>query len=133
MNERQRIEKLLQSEGITAREFAQHIGISAGTLSNILGGRNKPSLEVMQAILNVYRHVSTDWLILDAGPMYRGERDAGASAGEQEGPTLPFGASEQNKGGQGIAGPNKGGQNVSCPKSVQKITVFYTDGTFEER
>ena len=129
MNERQRIEKLLQDEGITAREFAQNVGISAGTLSNILGGRNKPSLEVMQAILNVYRHVSSDWLILDAGPMYRGEKDE---------PTLPFdaekGASGQNEPRQSISGQNALRQSMSGQnKSVQKIAVFYTDGTFEER
>lgn len=54
MDERQRLVKIMESEQVNAKEFSSQVGISASTLSNILGGRNKPSLEVMQAILNVY-------------------------------------------------------------------------------
>ena len=55
---------------MNAKQFAQEVGISQGTLSNILGGRNKPSLDVMQAVLNRFRQVRSDWLILGSGVMY---------------------------------------------------------------
>lgn len=151
MNERQRIEKIIEAEQVTAREFAAQVGISAGTLSNILSGRNNPSLDVMKAILNVYRNISSDWLILNAGTMYR-------SGGKDKGAELPFdgeteitadeassqGAdSDSQSGSQSVTGAinsrervkvgARGREMPSGVKKVQKILIFYTDGTFEER
>ena len=61
---------LMKAEGLNAKEFALQTGISAATMSNILNGRNNPSLEVMQKVLNRFRTVSTNWLILGVGSMY---------------------------------------------------------------
>ena len=58
MNERDRVLKIMQSEGMNAKQFCQEVGISQGTLSNIMGGRNKPSLDVMQAILSRFRAIN---------------------------------------------------------------------------
>ena len=41
MNERDRLVKIMESEGMSARQFSQEIGISAGAISNIMSGRNK--------------------------------------------------------------------------------------------
>ena len=70
MNERDRVLKIMQSEGMNAKQFCQEVGISQGTLSNIMGGRNKPSLDVMQAILRRFRAINCDWLIMGIGNMY---------------------------------------------------------------
>ena len=70
MNERDRVLQVMQSEGMNAKQFCQEVGISPGTLSNITGGRNKPSLDVMQAILRRFRAVNCDWLIMGVGTMY---------------------------------------------------------------
>ena len=70
MNERDRVLQVMQSEGMNAKQFCQEVGISQGTLSNIMGGRNKPSLDVMQAILRRFRAVNCDWLIMGVGTMY---------------------------------------------------------------
>ena len=78
MNERDRVLQVMQSEGMNAKQFCQEVGISQGTLSNIMGGRNKPSLDVMQAILRRFRAVSCDWLIMGVGTMYiAGVREEG--------------------------------------------------------
>ena len=69
--ERDRIEKVMEKEGLNATQFASEIGIKAPTLSHILNGRNNPSLDVMKRILDRYRTISSDWLILGVGPMYR--------------------------------------------------------------
>jgi transcriptional regulator with XRE-family HTH domain len=71
MNERQRLEQIIESEGLTAKQFAEEVGIQAGTISNIVNGRNNPSLDVMQRVLNRFRTISSDWLILGVGSMYR--------------------------------------------------------------
>lgn len=120
----------MESEQLSDKDFANRVGISAGTLSNIMGGRNNPSLDVMTRILNVFRTISADWLILGVGPMYR-------SSGGSEVPELIFQSSKQDADEQPAKGqdvPMVGTNAAPAPqRRVEKIVVFYTDGTFEER
>jgi len=71
MSEKDRIELILQQEGISSGQFAAEIGIQSSTLSHLLNNRNKPSLEVIKKILNRYPEISSDWLIRGEGSMYR--------------------------------------------------------------
>ena len=138
MNERDRILQVMQSEGMNAKQFCQEVGISPGTLSNITGGRNKPSLEVMQAVLRRFRAVSCDWLIMGVGTMYiNGAREEGVLSLFDNEVTV---AEETN---QKVAQTKdlrqcttiEVSQTVasSAPRVVSKIMIFYSDGTFEER
>lgn len=76
MDERTRIEKIMQHEGMTSGQFAQEIGIQNSTLSHILNSRNNPSLDVMKKILNRFPSIYSDWLILGQGPMFRQESNS---------------------------------------------------------
>lgn len=80
MNEAERIQQLMSSESMTAKQFCEEVGIQSGTISNILSGRNRPSLDVMQKILNRFRAVSPDWLISGVGSMYRQKSDSQPSS-----------------------------------------------------
>ena len=73
MNEQERLLKLIAENNMSAKQFAAEVGIQAGTISNIVNGRNNPSLDVMQRVLNRFRTLNSDWLILGVGNMYRSE------------------------------------------------------------
>ncbi len=73
MNEKIRIEKIMQVEGMSSGQFANEIGIQNSTLSHILNNRNNPSLDVMKKILNRFPNINSDWLILGLGPIFRQE------------------------------------------------------------
>jgi len=130
MNERQRLQQLMEAEQLSAKQFADQVGISAGTISNIMGGRNNPSLDVLQAVLNRFRTVNSDWLILGIGSMYRPN-------GGMDGPqTTLFDEVPPAKPAE--LQPAQPIQQVTAPqpvkeKKVAKIVVYYTDGTYEER
>ena len=131
MNERDRVLQVMQSEGMNAKQFCQEVGISQGTLSNIMGGRNKPSLDVMQAILRRFRAVSCDWLIMGVGNMYLSGNDELSNSllfpkDVTEVPSVELPTSNQSS----LMSNEE--QTSSC-RSVDKILIFYTDGTFEER
>lgn len=136
MNERERLVKIIESEGLTARQFAAEIGVSAGTISNILGGRNNASLEIMTKILNRFRTISADWLILGTGTMYR--PNGGVTQTALFGDMRPVDV-EQNADttvdNPPMASKAAGAEQPTeaTRKQVAKIVVFYTDGTFEER
>lgn len=129
MNERDRVLQVMQSEGMNAKQFCQEVGISQGTLSNIMGGRNKPSLDVMQAILRRFRAVSCDWLIMGVGSMYvTGAREEGV---------LPLFDNDKQEDTASVVNEfieeKKPNMAVAASRTVCKIMVFYSDGTFEER
>ena len=65
-----RIQKIINNQGISLNAFAQEIGVNRSTISHILTGRNKPSVEVLQKILKRYPIISPDWLLLGNGGMH---------------------------------------------------------------
>ncbi|MCC3160307.1 helix-turn-helix domain-containing protein [Hymenobacter sp. 15J16-1T3B] len=64
-----RIRQLLQVRQLTPTQFADTIGVARPIVSHILGGRNKPSLEVVQKIIAAFPDVAMPWLLTGQGPM----------------------------------------------------------------
>lgn len=146
MNERERLMKVMETENMNAKQFAAEVGIQPGTISNILSGRNNPSLDVLQRVLNRFRTLSSDWLVLGIGQMYRlnGEMPAGAlfdirpqepSSLDYEENSLPQMTSISKQEPSSLS--KKEQPSVATPatnrREIQRILIFYTDGTFEER
>ena len=141
MTHRDRLFKIMESQGMNAKQFALELGVSAGTLSNIFGGRNKPSLELLENALQRFPHISCDWLILGKGEMYlpgatpsiAGERNLFSEIETTPQPAEEDVAAKLAAGiKQVLQIPDKVPQG-STNRQVQKIVIFYTDGTFEER
>jgi transcriptional regulator with XRE-family HTH domain len=69
-----RIRKIMEKEGLNSALFADKIGVSRGTITHVLSGRNKPSLEVVQKILDTFPTINSDWLLVGKNPMYGHEK-----------------------------------------------------------
>lgn len=67
MNERERIEFIMNGYGLSSSQFADKTGIPRASVSHILSGRNKPSLEVLQKVATVFPDVDIQWLMLGIG------------------------------------------------------------------
>ena len=67
MNERDRIELLMKSYNLSPSQFADKTGIQRASVSHILSGRNKPSLEVMLKIYEAFPGLSMEWLMAGLG------------------------------------------------------------------
>jgi len=157
MDDKSKIEKIMQVEKLNSAQFATEIGIQGSTLSHILNGRNKPSLEVLKKIMNRFRSINPEWLILDVGTMYRQEKHS-------QTPTL-FDTIEENSIKSDDYTTNlvqqsdmisesirkksdlntvSGTTVETAPfltdftskdiqqKSVKKVIIYYSDNTFEE-
>jgi len=140
MEERERLAKIIESENLTAKQFAEEIGVSAGTISNILGGRNKPSVEIYVRILNRFRTISSDWLMLGTGSMYR--PNGGVTQTALFGDMRPIDAAQgEEMPSQVPAAPLQSvmlqntrlAANPPATKQIARIIIYYTDGTYEER
>lgn len=142
MNERQRLEQVMASENMTANQFAKEIGVQAGTVSNIVNGRNNPSLDVLQRVLNRFRTISSDWLILGVGSMYRLRGEVPENALFDIKPIEPKKEDSKQESANGVSADAENtleAGKVSARvaglshKKVEKVVIFYSDGTFEER
>lgn len=133
MKERDRLLQVIEAENLSAAQFAKEVGIQAGTISNIISGRNNPSLDVLQRVLNRFRTISSDWLILGVGSMYRPQgappENVIFDIRPQETPEKPVPADNAAE----TKTPEVPATPLSAQKLVSKIMIFYTDGTFEER
>lgn len=57
--------------------FADSINVNRSSVTHIFTGRNQPSLDVAKKILNAFPEISSDWLIMGTGPMFREASSAG--------------------------------------------------------
>ena len=67
----ERILEIIKSEQLNASAFAEKIGVQKSSVSHVISGRNKPSKEFMVKILRTFPEISSDWLFLGLGDMYR--------------------------------------------------------------
>jgi transcriptional regulator with XRE-family HTH domain len=63
----ERMRQVMESKGLNAKGFAELLGIQRSGLSHIYSGRNKPGLDLIQKILEVFPEVSADWLLTGKG------------------------------------------------------------------
>ena len=62
-----RLEVILDYYGLNASSFADNIGVQRSSLSHLLSGRNKPSLDFILKILEVYPEVDLYWILNGKG------------------------------------------------------------------
>jgi len=65
----ERLKNWIESEGLKPSLFADIIGVNRATISHILSGRNKPSIDFLEKLLNAYPNLNANWLISGIGYM----------------------------------------------------------------
>ena len=136
MDERERLIEIMKSQELNAKQLSLELGVSAGTISNILGGRNKPSLEFLQNVANHFPFISPTWLFLGFGEKYIDGYVPDSSE-------MAHNLFSKVESGNKVETPSEScvsnDTTISMvvqpcsARTVQKIVIFYSDGTFEER
>lgn len=144
-----RLEIILDYYSLNASGFADKIGVQRSSLSHLLSGRNKPSLDFILKILDVFPDVDLYWILNGKGsfpknnePMQNQEKkldevikpNAPTPIPESSAPQNLF-SDEKNDGNKnGAVAKKEEIQNVvneSISGEVEKIVFFYKDGTFK--
>ncbi len=55
--------------GLKPSILADNIGVNRATISHILSGRNKPSIDFLKKLLYTYDSINANWLITGIGYM----------------------------------------------------------------
>jgi transcriptional regulator with XRE-family HTH domain len=89
-----RIRKLLEQKQLSPTQFADVIGVGRPVMSHILSERNKPSLEVVQRIIDAFPEISMSWLLRGTGEMLEGIATSPAETPSLPTPPVPGSAIE---------------------------------------
>ncbi len=68
-----RLEIILEYYSLNASSFADKIGVQRSSLSHLLSGRNKPSLDFILKILDVFPEVDLYWILKGKGTFPKSE------------------------------------------------------------
>ena len=121
-----RLQKILDFYGVTATSFSEKIAFNRSTISHLLSGRNKPSLEFVMKVLQTYPEVDLYWLLYGKGsfptPLNKVNTQIKAT-------------SKQNKL-PGVEAENSVFENMELKNSntsaIERIILCYKDGTFKQ-
>ena len=64
-----RFQKWLDYNDINSNKLAEKINVSRATISHIISGRNKPSVDFLHKILKKYPDLNLNWLVTGFGSM----------------------------------------------------------------
>ena len=150
----------MDSLGLSQQDFAQKLGISPASLSNIFNGRSKPTNNHVQAIHRAFPKINTNWLMFGEGVMLDANGNDSQNPDATNSPATSdsvFSANlndgenvGSNKGMEGMelfstlpnsAGGTQNKERQAAPKvitetkiirpKILEIRVFYDDQTFE--
>lgn len=124
-----RLEKIMEFYDLTATALADEIDFNRSTISHLISGRNKPSLEFVMKILQKYPEVKLDWLVLGKGsfPPTNVEKQKTLDI-----PQTSQSAKPADLFSQELNIHQSTFQKESTGKTtIDRIVVFFTDGTYK--
>ncbi len=127
-----RILKLLTRQNLSSSKFADLVGVQRSSISHILSGRNKPSLDFLQKILSNFPTLNSDWLILGKGEMFiqSNQTQISFDIKKENAPITISPPLFEPKTQVPVA--QETNTKELKRRSIKKIVVFYDDNTFEE-
>ncbi|WP_396149946.1 helix-turn-helix domain-containing protein [Flavobacterium sp.] len=120
----QKLEKILDYFQLSASAFADKIGVQRSSLSHLLSGRNKPSLEFVIKITEAFPEVDLYWFLFNKGSFPKSNSAENISMNEAQ----PLKKSEESSKTE-TTKPDK--VSFLNQDDVEKIVVFYKNGTFK--
>tara|TARA_R100001377_G_C3165173_1_gene101047 strand:- start:113 stop:520 length:408 start_codon:yes stop_codon:yes gene_type:complete len=122
-----RLEKVIKFHDETASSFAEKVGVQRSSISHILSGRNKPSLDFVMKVLEAFPDVELYWLLNGKGTFPKSEAKSA---------TPPTSNTNQEKL-ESIEKPTRQLSEslksfpINHNKEIDRIVIFFKDGTFQ--
>ena len=134
------MEVILDYYGLNASSFADNIGVQRSSLSHLLSGRNKPSLDFILKILEVYPEVDLYWILNGKGSFPKvsvnqkisSQSSSSVHSANQE--IVPPSIVSPNEAIVSETNTNKQdstAHELVKESEIDKIVIFYKDGTFK--
>ena len=116
-----RFQTILDLENLSPAQLADRLGVQRSGISHILSGRNKPSFELLQRVVQSFPEISAEWLITGNGKPLKEQNQAaasGAASGATSGATSGTASSAANSRSSG-----------TTPSTTPSISPSTTSGS----
>jgi transcriptional regulator with XRE-family HTH domain len=132
---KERLQILMSHYGYTAARLADEIGVQRSGISHILSGRNQPSYDFILKITNTFPEINAEWLLTGRGDMLKPAIAETKTARKQDtdNPYKAVNADLFSNSGDNVSikqDTSKTERKVTYVTSIDRIVVFYKDGTF---
>lgn len=140
-----RILEVLKAKNLSPSQFADEIGVQRSSISHLVSGRNKPSLDFIQKLIRKFPDINPDFILSGVGGMFRSGSQTELDFGEkveisQESAfeDQPETAKRENlkparkkivKDNQTLPGSLPNERNIEKP---ERIVMFFRDKTYIE-
>lgn len=135
-----RLEIILDYYNLSASAFADKINVQRSSLSHLLSGRNKPSLDFIIKVIEVFPEVDLYWILNGKGTFPKSEKNFSIQSTKQEvtsdetnNPNL-FSTDQTNSKQPFITNEIEKkliSLSNNDAKTIERIVIFYTDGSFK--
>ncbi|WP_264564190.1 helix-turn-helix domain-containing protein [Flavobacterium sp. N3904] len=137
-----RLEIILDYYSLNASSFADKIGVQRSSLSHLLSGRNKPSLDFILKIIDIFPDVDLYWILNGKGVFPKMNQQSTFEKLKENTTTLP----EQDNSTINLFSEIKETEensfkterakniilkNEAASEDLDKIVFFYKNGTFK--
>ncbi|MFH6991418.1 helix-turn-helix domain-containing protein [Flavobacterium sp. FlaQc-48] len=145
-----RLEIILDYYSLNASAFADKIGVQRSSMSHLLSGRNKPSLDFVMKILEVFPDVDLYWILNGQGSFPKIEKEEALKRNDTVSdfvkPITPISPNENLIGvdlfssvsdPEEIKPQNRNPAEIKKSylnpdeEEIEKIVFFYKNGTFK--
>ena len=124
-----RITQILEEQQLSSSAFADTIGVQRSSISHVLSGRNKPSLEFILKTVRAFPAYSTDWLLFgkssESPATYPTPSDETSSSTVQE-------MSYADQTALEVQLPAAPIPTSKSQSEIDKVVLLYKDGRFTE-
>ena len=118
-----RLKLIMETNEISATQFAEILNVQRSSISHLLSGRNKPSLEFVLKVLKNFSDVELYWLLNGDGKYPKQKETI------KEAPTLFKSDESTNKI---VTEKNIQNKNIlDNSEEIERIVIFFKDGSFK--
>jgi len=123
-----RLQMIMDYYGLSSSGLADEIDFNRSSISHLLSGRNKPSLEFVMKILEKFPDVKLYWLLNGKGSFPDSETE---NIIPKEVTSIPSVLPEIEKS-KNEDEENSKSKGLNREENIDRIIIFYKDGSFKE-
>lgn len=105
-----RLQKIINHYDENASSFAEKISVQRSSISHVLSGRNKPSLDFVMKVLKAYPDVNMYWLLNGKGEFPTSDKSEPEVLTKKQPVDL---------------------SSNTTPKEIDRVVIFFKDGSFK--
>ena len=150
MNVNDKIKQILIDKSLSPSVFADEIGVQRSSISHILSGRNRPSFDIIQKVIRRFPDLGYDWIMEEDSQENHytakqtmpirsvretsqpGSLRTNSAANQQRTQSANSTIPTTSETGMAAISSESPVAVSSAEKTVERILIFYKDGTFRE-